>query len=68
MLLLPSTLTITTSIISVPRDSYVRIYETQNKDGSPKYAKINSAFSSGGGAKKDGYKYAMETVSYVWAA
>lgn len=52
-------------LISVPRDSYVRIYETQNKDGSPKYAKINSAFSSGGGAKKDGYKYAMETVSYV---
>lgn len=52
-------------LISVPRDSYVRIYNTLNKDGTPKYAKINSAFTSGGGAKKNGYTYAAETVSYV---
>ncbi len=46
-------------LISLPRDSYVRIYNTA------KYAKINSAFTTGGGAKKNGYKYAAETVSYV---
>jgi len=52
-------------LISIPRDSYVRIYNTYNDDDTPKYAKINSAFTSGGGSEKSGYKYAMETVSYV---
>jgi LCP family protein required for cell wall assembly len=52
-------------LISIPRDSYVRIFNTLNEDGTPKYAKINSAFAFGGGAKKNGYKYAAETVSYV---
>ena len=44
-------------MISIPRDSYMRI----NK-GS-KFNKINAAFTFGGGAQKDGYAYAMNTVS-----
>jgi len=52
-------------LISIPRDSYVRIYNSLNADGTPRHNKINSAFAAGGGAKKHGYKYAMETVSYV---
>lgn len=52
-------------LISIPRDSYVRIYNSLNADGTPRHNKINSAFSAGGGVKKKGYQYAMETVSYV---
>ena len=44
-------------MISIPRDSYMRI----NKGG--KFNKINAAFTFGGGAQKDGYAYAMNTVS-----
>lgn len=51
-------------MISVPRDSYVKIC---NADGKPtgKFSRVNSAFPSGGGAQKNGYGYAMGTVSYL---
>lgn len=44
-------------MLSLPRDSFVTIY---NKD---KRAKINSAFSAGGGKDKNGFKNTMDTVS-----
>lgn len=44
-------------MISLPRDSYVWIY---NKD---RRGKINSAFSAGGGKDKSGFEYTMNTVS-----
>lgn len=55
-------------MISIPRDSFVKIYSAkgglvtsdQNVTGMNK---INSAFSSGGGSKKNGYGYACMTVS-----
>lgn len=49
-------------MISIPRDSYVRIYN-KNEDAEPRFNKINSAFTFGGGADKHGYEYAMKTVS-----
>lgn len=61
------------TMISVPRDSFVKIADGEGrllKDGEGEgetyqYAKINSAFSTGGGSKKNGYAYAMGTVSYT---
>ena len=53
------------SLISVPRDSYVKIYNDQGeiaREEEP-MAKINNAFAFGGGAKKDGFAYARTTVS-----
>jgi LCP family protein required for cell wall assembly len=47
-------------LISIPRDSYVRI------NGGSQRTKINAAFVYGGGANKDGYQYAMDTVSWVF--
>ena len=46
-------------MISLPRDSYVSLYGTEEK------GKINSAFSLGGGAGKKGFEYASRTVSAV---
>ena len=46
-------------MISIPRDSYVRI-----NNGS-RFNKINAAFTFGGGREGDGYEYAMNTVSYL---
>lgn len=46
-------------MISIPRDSYVRI------NGGNQRSKINAAFVYGGGAKKNGYQYAMDTVSWT---
>ncbi len=46
-------------IISLPRDSYVRIY---NKDY---HNRINTAFGAGGGLNGDGFEYAMKTVSLL---
>lgn len=46
-------------MISLPRDSYVWIYNQNKRD------KINTAFSEGGGYKKNGFEYAMKTVSMV---
>lgn len=56
-------------LITIPRDSYVRIFTHKGEPALDKetgleiFAKINSAFSTGGGAKGNGYGYAMETVS-----
>lgn len=44
-------------MISIPRDSYMRINKGE------KFNKINAAFTFGGGANKDGYPYAMNTVA-----
>lgn len=52
-------------IVSIPRDSYVKIYSAKGtlvKEEAP-YAKINSAFSAGGGAQKDGFACTATTVS-----
>ena len=51
-------------MVSIPRDSYVKI---ANASGQPtdKFGKINSAFPAGGGVQKNGYGYAMGTVSYL---
>lgn len=49
-------------MISIPRDSYVRIYD-KDEEAEPRYNKINAAFTFGGGADKNGYEYAMKTVS-----
>lgn len=43
--------------ISIPRDTLTEIYNVD------KWDKINSAFGYGGGAQKDGFFYATETVS-----
>ena len=57
-------------LISVPRDSYVKICNADgkviNENGLPKFNKINSAFSTGGGAQKSGFEYAMGTVEYLF--
>ncbi len=47
-------------MISIPRDSYVEIY------GKDARAKVNSAFSAGGGKDKKGFEYAMKTVSGIF--
>lgn len=49
----------TVDMISIPRDSYVKI------NGGETCNKINAAFTLGGGAKKDGYEYAMNTVEHI---
>lgn len=55
------------SMLSIPRDSLVKIYNEKsqlvNAELPFPYAKINSAFSAGRGAQKKGYAYACETVS-----
>ncbi|BCS81304.1 LCP family protein [Anaerocellum diazotrophicum] len=43
--------------ISIPRDTLTQIYKIE------KWDKINSAFGYGGGEKKEGFIYTMETVS-----
>ncbi len=57
-------------LISIPRDSYVKICNASGSartvDGHPDYGKINSAFSTGGGAQKNGFQYAMGTVKYLF--
>lgn len=56
------------SMISIPRDSYVKLY---GKDGAlidplDPFNKVNAAFSLGGGLKKGGYASAMNTVSALF--
>ncbi|MEL7603780.1 MAG: LCP family protein [Bacillota bacterium] len=46
-------------IISLPRDSYVWIYNEDYR------GKLNGAFSAGGGMNGDGFEYAMNTVSML---
>ncbi len=49
-------------LISIPRDSYVKIYNRKYRDA------INAAFSMGGGMKNKtrGYEYAAKTVSKLF--
>ncbi len=47
------------AIISLPRDSYVWIYQENYR------AKLNSAFSAGGGQNSNGFEYTMSTVSML---
>ncbi len=52
-------------MISIPRDSYVKIYDGKGmlyNELAP-FNKINAAFAFGGGAKKKGFDYSMTTVS-----
>lgn len=49
------------SLISIPRDTYVKIYNTKNKVAGRN--RINAAFTFGGGLKKNGIPYAVNTVS-----
>ncbi|MDO5111643.1 MAG: LCP family protein [Clostridia bacterium] len=53
------------TMISIPRDCYVKIYNAQGELDDPErpMEKINEAFSRGGGAKKKGFAYACTTVS-----
>lgn len=55
------------NMLSIPRDSLVKLYnhrgELLHAESPFPYAKINSAFSAGGGAQKKGYAYAASTVS-----
>lgn len=46
-------------MISIPRDSYAKIYNT------PGNWRLNSAFSLGGGYDKNGPEYVMESVQYI---
>lgn len=52
------------ALISIPRDSYVKIYNANGElyDELEPFDKINSAFSSGGGAEKKGFEYTMSTI------
>lgn len=51
-------------MVSIPRDSYVKIYNANGNVANPSnpYSKINNAFSEGGGAQKKGFKYSIATV------
>lgn len=60
--------TLDVDMISIPRDSYVKLY---GKDGLlidpiDPFNKVNAAFSLGGGLKHGGYQSAMNTVSAVF--
>lgn len=44
-------------MISIPRDSYVKIHNKKSRD------KVNTAFGTGGGVDGNGYEYAMKTIS-----
>ena len=51
-------------MVSIPRDSYVKIYNANDNVANPSspYSKINNAFSEGGGAQKKGFEYSIATV------
>lgn len=49
------------SLISIPRDTYTKIYGKESYLGY--YGKINAAFAYGGGLSKSGVDYATNTVS-----
>jgi polyisoprenyl-teichoic acid--peptidoglycan teichoic acid transferase len=53
------------SLISIPRDTYVKIYNEKNKYYSKN--RINAAFTFGGGLKKNGITFAMNTVNQFLA-
>lgn len=51
-------------MVSIPRDSYVKIYNANGNVANPSspYSKINNAFSEGGGAQEKGFEYSIATV------
>lgn len=51
----------TAALISIPRDTYVKIYSEKNRVNAKN--RINAAFTFGGGLKKNGIPFAMNTVS-----
>ncbi len=55
-------------MISIPRDSYVLLYNQSGSliDPLDPYGKVNSAFSLGGGISHGGYQSAMNTVSALF--
>lgn len=55
-------------MISIPRDSYVLLYNKEGELIEPldPYGKVNSAFSLGGGLKRGGYESALNTVSALF--
>lgn len=60
--------TLEVDMISIPRDSYVKLY---GKDGLlidplDPFNKVNAAFSLGGGLKRGGYESAKNTVSALF--
>ncbi len=50
------------SLISIPRDTYTKIYGKESYLGY--YGKINAAFAYGGGLSQSGVDYAVNTVSH----
>lgn len=50
----------TLSLVSIPRDTYVTLYDENNK--AMKHNRINAAFSAGGGLQEHGIEYAVNTV------
>ena len=47
-------------MVSIPRDSYAKIYNTNAR------YKINGAFALGGGLEGDGFEYAKQTISLLF--
>lgn len=60
--------TMDVDMISIPRDSYVKLYGKDGKliDEVDPFNKINAAFSLGGSLKHGGYQSAMNTVSALF--
>lgn len=64
MLVSINTTTKKVSIISVPRDTYVKIYNEKNKISGRN--RINATFAYGGGKDKKGIPYALNTASHFF--
>ncbi len=60
MLACVNTKTKTLSLISIPRDTYVMLYDENNTP--MKRDRINAAYKAGGGLQKQGIEYAVNTV------
>ncbi len=56
--------TLDVDMISIPRDSYVKLYNKKGEliDPADPFNKINAAFSLGGGLSRGGYASAMSTT------
>lgn len=60
--------TMDVDMISIPRDSYVKLYGKDGKliDEVDPFNKVNAAFSLGGSLKHGGYQSAMNTISALF--